>query len=245
MILHDYVYSKQRKTHYVFTKYLAFFRIQYVEGFGVCDKELIIHVLEDHEEEIEPCIKDALGKHPFDGKWRTEIFYKADDIELYSDSAGGYSLYRKINGLLKDATNPDGTIGCFIKFEKDGNSAYNGKMYAVTCEHVAIPERNNNHISFCTSNDKLELKEFSSRKIELSRIDREVPMDIALIPVEESCTAFNFKHDEYCNVYDGGIRELSHKKVQKQGAITELTRGEIIEVSSTRKVMVKKNAMTT
>ena len=79
MILHDYVYSKQRKTQYVFTKYLGFFfRIHYVEGFGVCGKELIIHVLEDHEEEIEPRIKDALGKHPFDGKWRTEIFYKTD-----------------------------------------------------------------------------------------------------------------------------------------------------------------------
>ena len=130
-------------------------------------KELIIHVLEDHEEEIEPCITKALKKHPFDGEWRTEIFYESDYIELYSDSAGGHSLYRKFSCLLKDDANLDGTIGCFIKFENCGDSAYNGKMYAVTCEHVVKPEKNNDFISFYTSNDKLELGEFS-RKIELN-----------------------------------------------------------------------------
>ena len=130
-------------------------------------KELIIHVLEDHSEEIKQCIREALEKHPFDGEWRTAIFYETDYIELYSDSAGGHSLYRKLSCLLKDAANPDGTIGCFIKFENYGDSAYNGKMYAVTCEHVVKPEKNNDFISFYTRNDNLELKEFP-RKIELN-----------------------------------------------------------------------------
>ena len=137
------------------------FRIPYVKGFGVLGKRLTIHVLEDHEEEIEPCITEALEKHPFDGEWRTEIFHNTDSIKLYSDSAGGHSLYRKFSRLLTDAVNPDGTIGCFIKFENgdsDGDSAYNGKMYAVTCKHVVQPENNNAFISFFTRNDQeLEL----------------------------------------------------------------------------------------
>ena len=204
-------------------------------------KELTIHVLEDHEEEIEPYITKALEEHPFDGEWRTEIFHKINRIVLYSDSAGGHSLYRKFSCLLKDDANLDGTIGCFIKFENCGDSAYNGKMYAVTCEHVVQPENDNAFISFFTRNDQeLELKEFSTR-IELSHVDREVPMDIALLPVEESCDAFNFERDEYCGiVYDDEISKLSYENVnvQKQGAITELTHGEILELDSSYELTV-------
>ena len=200
-------------------------------------KELTIHVLEDHEEKIEPYITKALEEH---GEWRTKIFHKTNRIVLYSDSAGGHSLYRKFSCLLIDDANLDGTIGCFIKFENCGDSAYNGKMYAVTCEHVVQPENNNAFISFFTRNDQeLELKEFSTR-IELSHVDREVPMDIALLPVEESCDAFNFERDEYCIVYDDEISELSYENVnvQKQGAITELTHGEILELDGSYELTV-------
>ena len=198
-------------------------------------KELTIHVLEDHEEEIEPYITKALEEHSFDGEWRIEISHKTDSIKLYS---GGHSLYRKFSRLLTDAANPDGTIGCFIKFENYGDSAYNGKMYAVTCKHVVKPENNNAFISFYTENE-LELKEFLTN-IKLFDVDRNVPMDIALLPVEESCDAFNFERDEYCEVYDDEISELSYENVnvQKQGAITELTHGEILELDSSYELTI-------
>lgn len=93
------------------------FSIQYVKGFGVVDEKLAIHVLEDHEKEAEPLIKEALKKHSFPAGWYIKTFRKTDHVEIYSNGVGGYSLYRHCDLLLNNA-NIDGTIGCFIQFQE-------------------------------------------------------------------------------------------------------------------------------
>ena len=205
------------------------FSIQYVKGFGVVDEKLAIHVLEDHEKEAEPLIKEALKKHSFPAGWYIKTFRKTDHVEIYSNGVGGYSLYRHCDLLLNNA-NIDGTIGCFIQFQESqehGDQSLDDKTYAVTCHHVVKPGReNDNLVSFKTTVDGESEEEFS-KKIGLYMFDTTVPVDIALLPVNKSCDAFNFEHDE-CEVYDGEISELKDTKVQKQGAITGLTEGKII-----------------
>ena len=113
------------------------------------------------------------------------------------------------------------------EIQGNDNESYTGKIYAVTCHHVVRPDEHDGLISFQTTvDDNLENLRGFSKSIELEMLDKTVPVDIALLPVDKSCDAFNFEHDE-CKVYDGEISELKAKKVQKQGAITGLTEGEI------------------
>ena len=210
------------------------FSIQHVKGYGVIDKKLVIHVLEDHKKEAEQLVKEALKKSPFPGGWYIKPWREINQMNFptksVGDSVGGYSLYRHRASLFNDLTDIHGTIGCFIQFkepQEHGDRYLDGQIYAVTCQHVAKPNEHNNLASFKTSND-VELKEFS-KEIEFHcRLNLTVPsVDITLLPLMESCDAFHFEHDE-CTVHDGEISELIGKEVQKQGAATGLTKGKII-----------------
>ena len=106
---------------------------------------------------------------------------------------------------------------------------HDGNIYAVTCCHVAQPQKGNYSILFKTSRND-ESKEFS-RNIAWYMLNREIPVDIALIPVKKPCDAFKFNHNK-CNKYTCDREELVGKKVQKQGAVTKLTMGEIVSVNS-------------
>ena len=64
--------------------------------FGVVVKKLMIHVLEDHEKEIEPFIKEALKKCSFLGGWYIlRTWHKTKFVEMNSNSVGGFSLHRQ------------------------------------------------------------------------------------------------------------------------------------------------------
>ena len=112
---------------------------------------------------------------------------------------------------------------------RDSEKKHDGNIYAVTCCHVAQPEKGKNLILFKTSRND-ESKEFS-KNIAWYMLNSEIPVDIALIPVKKPCDAFKFNHNE-CNKYTCDREELVGKKVQKQGAVTKFTRGEIVCVNS-------------
>lgn len=112
---------------------------------------------------------------------------------------------------------------------RDSEKKHDGNIYAVTCCHVAQPEKYKNSILFKTTRND-ESKEFS-KNIVWYMLNSEIPVDIALIPVKKPCDAFEFNHNE-CNKYTCDREELVGKKVQKQGAVTKLTRGEIVSVNS-------------
>ena len=124
-----------------------------------------------------------------------------------------------------------------LKFQEgQGNDTHTGKIYAVTCCHVVRPDECDDLISFQTTvDDRLENLKSFSKEIEFRKLDVDVPVDIALLPVDKSCDAFNFKHGE-CKAYDGEISELNEKKVQKQGAKTGLTEGKIKSFDYTARI---------
>ena len=216
--------------HNTLLKKYVYFRIPNVRGLDVFGKDITIYVLEGHRDKAEKAIKNALEKYlELEPTYLIETFYKTDWIKLHSESVGGHSISR----CFPDNIPEEGTIGCFLKLgetEGDSERRYDGKIYAVTCHHVAKPTVDEDSILFKTTTNDGQTREFS-REIEWYKLNREMPVDIALIPVEQSSEAFNFQHDDCIN-YTCDIEELIDKIVQKQGAKTNLTVGKIVAIRS-------------
>ena len=216
--------------HNTLLKKYVYFRIPNVRGLDVFGKDITIYVLEGHRDKAKKAIKNAFKKYlELQLTYLIETFYKTDWIKLHSESVGGHSISR----CLPDNSSEEGTIGCFLKLEEtegDSEKRYDGKIYAVTCHHVAKPTVDEDSILFKTTTNDGQTREFS-REIEWYKLNREMPVDIALIPVEQSSEAFNFQHDDCIN-YTCDIMELKDKIVQKQGAKSNLTVGKIVAIRS-------------
>ena len=181
----------------------------------------MIHISEGHEETTKKCVEETLKIFPqfLPDKCFFEIWSETNCLKMHSASpvpVGGFDVHWQYP--FDDINNRRGTIGCFFQ-------ALDGTMHAATCYHVVDNADDSIFsVTFKTIVDGVE-KEFS-REIGLHKFDGTVPVDIALLPVMESCDAFHFEHDE-CKVYDGEISELNRKEVQKNGATTGLTKGKI------------------
>ena len=182
----------------------------------------MIHISEGHEETTKKCVEETLKIFPqfLPDKWFFEIWSETNCLKMHLASpvpVGGFDVHWQYP--FDDVNNIHGTIGCFFQ-------ALDGTMHAATCYHVVDNADDSIFsVTFKTIVDGVE-KEFS-REIGLHKFDGTVPVDIALLPLMESCDAFHFEHDE-CTVHDGEISELIGKEVQKQGAATGLTKGKII-----------------
>ena len=182
----------------------------------------MIHVLEGHEKAAKKCIEETLKTFPqfLPDKWYIETWNETNCMKMHSKSpvaVGGFDVHCQYPfDDVKDIQS-NGTIGCLFQ-------SNDGKIYAATCYHVvANADECTFSVPFKTTVDGVK-KEFS-QKVGLHKLDSTV--DIALLPLTESCGVFNgFEHDE-CKVYDGEISELNRKEVQKNGATTGLTMGGI------------------
>ena len=179
----------------------------------------MIHVLEGHEETAKKCIEETLKTFPqfLPDKWYIKTWNETNCLKMHSKSpeaVGGFDVHCQYPFGDKYIQG-DGTIGCLFQ-------SNDGKIYAATCYHVvAKPDGCTSSVSFETTVDGVK-KEFS-KEIGLHKLDSTV--DIALLPLTESCGVFNgFEHDE-CEIYDG---KLIGKEVQKNGAQTGLTKGKVI-----------------
>ena len=177
----------------------------------------MIHISEGHEETTKKCVEETLKIFPqfLPDKWFFEIWSETNCLKMHS-AVGGFDVHWQYP--FDDVNNIHGTIGCFFQ-------ALDGTMHAATCYHVVDNADDSIFsVTFKTIVDGVE-KEFS-REIGLHKVDGTVPVDIALLPLMESCDAFHFEHDT-CEVYDGEISELIGKEVKKNGATTGLTKGKI------------------
>ena len=180
----------------------------------------MVHVLEGHEKAAKKCIEETLKTFPqfLPDKWYIETWNETNCMKMHSKSpvaVGGFDVHCQYPfDDVKDIQS-NGTIGCLFQ-------SNDGKIYAATCYHVvANADECTSSVPFKTTVDGVK-KEFSKR-IGLHKLDSTV--DIALLPLTESCGVFNgFEHDE-CKVYDGKIIK---KEVQKNGAQTGLTKGKVI-----------------
>ena len=188
----------------------------------------MINVFEDREDAARESIKKTLEKFPAftSDKWYIETWTETNCMKLHSNSAiGGF----KLHWPSKKGEKNFGTIGCLLQ-------SLDGKIYGVTCDHV-VDGLDNSSDQFSITVNKVT-RTFPKENV--SRILKpEEAVDIALLPLNESCDAFYFEHDE-CDVYSGEISGLKGLSVQKNGAITALTKGEIISVDYVWKVRENK-----
>ena len=188
----------------------------------------MINVFEDREDAARESIKKTLETFPAftSDKWYIETWTETNCMKLHSNSAvGGFEL----RWPLKKGYKSVGTIGCLFQ-------SLDGKIYGVTCDHV-VDGLDNSSDQFSITVNKVT-RTFPKENV-LRMLKPEEAVDIALLPLNESCDAFDFEHDE-CDVYSGEISELMRLSVQKNGAITTLTKGEIISVDYVWKVRENK-----
>ena len=182
----------------------------------------MINVFEDRQDAARESIKKTLEKFPAftSDKWYIETWTETNCMKLHSNSAiGGFKLHSEKNF---------GTIGCLLQ-------SLDGKIYGVTCDHV-VDGLDNSSDPFSITVNKVT-RTFPKENV-LRMLKPDEAVDIALLPLNESCHAFDFEHDE-CVLYSGEINELMHSSVQKKGATTPFTEGNIMSVDYSWKLRVK------